>query len=231
MKKLILSLCVVLALIACKDEKKNTAQVEARQIIKIGGILPMTGGVAHIGEGARNGAIMAIEKLNSFPNRKYQYEFVYEDIGNSPSKVPSIYNKLTQIDKIVALTSFNTAAGKIIKPLAFKDKIIHISSAVDNTISDNAFNYVNSYSIKETSERLADYMISQNMKTISLVAFNHLSTESVLQELETVLKSKGIEILSINNINSLIMMKMNMKKKRKIVILQRKKKFFKNIIN
>ena len=201
MKKLLLSLCILLALTACKDENQQTAQATTKPVVKIGAMLPMTGGIAHIGEGGRNGALMAIEKLNSLPDNKYKYEFVYEDIGYSPDKTLAIYNKLTYIDKVVALTSFNTAAGKIIKPLAAKDKIIHISSAVDNTISDNVFNYVNSYSIKETSERLVEYMKIHQMKTISLVAFNHLSTESVLQELEPILKSNGIEILSVNRFN------------------------------
>ncbi len=201
MRKLFLSLCMVLALVACKDEKKESTQADIKQVVKIGGLLPMTGGIAHIGEGAKNGALMAIEELNSMPNSKYKYEFICEDIGSSPSKTPAIYNKLVQIDKVAALTSFNTAVGKIVKPLAFKDKIIHISSAVDNTIGDNAFNYVNSYSIKETSERLVEYMKKNKMKTISLVAFNHLSTEAVLQTLESVLKANEIEILSINRFN------------------------------
>ncbi len=200
MKKWLLSLCMVLALVACKEEK-NAANADARPVIKIGGALPMTGGIAHIGEGARNGALMAIEKLNSLPNRKYQYEFVYEDIGYSPDKVLAIYNKLVQIDKVTGLASFNTAAGKVIKPLAFRDKVIHISSAVDNTIADNVFNYVNSYSIKEAAKQLVSYMKSKNMKTISLVVFNHLSTEPVLQKLEKVLKDNDIEILSTQRFN------------------------------
>ena len=201
MRKWLLSVCMILALIACKDEKSESTRTDIKPVVRIGGLLPLSGGIAHIGEGAKNGALMAIEKLNSMPNNKYKYEFVYEDIGSSPNKTPTIYNKLVQIDKIVALTSFNTAVGKIIKPLAFEDKIIHISSAVDNTIGDNAFNYVNSYSIKETSERLVEYMKKHDMHTISLVAFNHLSTEAVLQVLENVLKTNGIEILSVNRFN------------------------------
>ena len=62
---------MVLALAACKDEKKDAEAV--KPVIKIGGILPMTGGAAHIGEGARNGAIMAVETLNSDLNNKYKY--------------------------------------------------------------------------------------------------------------------------------------------------------------
>ncbi len=194
MKKLVLILGCILALGACKDEKAQ--KTEMRPVVKIGGILPMTGGIAHIGEGARNGAMMAIEKLNSLPDRKYTYEFVFEDIGYSPNKASAVYNKLVQLDHVSALTSFNTAAGKVIKPLAYKDKVIHISSAVDNTISDNVFNYVNSYSIKEASERLVEYMKSHNMKTISIVAFNHPSTEPVVQELKPILECNDIKIVS-----------------------------------
>ena len=71
MKKIILSLMSILALGACKEENKMPQE---KPVIKIGGLLPLTGGIAHIGESTRNGAIMAIEKLNSLPNNKYKLE-------------------------------------------------------------------------------------------------------------------------------------------------------------
>ena len=59
MKKLLLSLCMLLALSACKDEKKNEA--DTRPIIKIGVSLPLTGNVAFMGNVAKEAVLMNFE--------------------------------------------------------------------------------------------------------------------------------------------------------------------------
>lgn len=200
MNKTLLALCMVLGLAACGD-KAQEQQDNSKPVIKIGAILPLTGGAAQLGEGAKNGAIMAVEQLNKASDNRYKYELVIEDIGLSPNKTLPVYTKMVQLDNITGLVSFNTATGKIIKPMADKDKIIHMSSAADNTISDKTFNYVNSYSLKETSKRLIEYMKARQMKTISLVVFNHLSTEPIVQALEPVLRENDIKILSIDRFN------------------------------
>ncbi len=195
MKKILLSLAVALSLVACDGGKND------KNIVKIGGILPLTGGAAQLGESARNGAVLAIEKINGDKNHKYKYEFVSEDIGLDPNKTIPIYTKLIESDKVAGMVSFNTAVGKIIKPLIARDKVIHISSAADNSIADGNFNYVNSYSISEVSNRLVDYMKLNKMKTISLATFNHVSTEALLQELTPILQSNGVKILYTQRFN------------------------------
>lgn len=195
MKKILVILCMALSLVGCSEEKSG------KPVVKIGGILPLTGGAAQMGETAKNGAILAIEQINSNKQNKYKYEFIAEDIGLSPNKAMPVYTKLVESDKVSGLVSFNTAVGKIIKPLVTKDKIIHISSAADNSIADGKFNYVNSYSIPEVSSRLVDYMKENNMKTISLATFNHISTEALLQDLTPILKKAGIKILFVQRFN------------------------------
>ena len=195
MKKLLCVLCAILLLGACDKEQSG------KPVVKIGGILPLTGGAAQMGESARNGAILAIEKINGDKNHKYKYEFISEDIGLDPNKTIPIYTKLIESDKVAGMVSFNTAVGKIIKPLIARDKVIHISSAADSSIADGNFNYVNSYSISEVSNCLVDYMKLNNMKTISLATFNHVSTEALLQELTPILQSNGIKILYTQRFN------------------------------
>lgn len=195
MRKILLLLCMTLSLVACDRG------VSDKPVIKIGGILPLTGGAAQMGNAAKNGAILAIEQLNKNPQNKYKYEFIAEDIGMAPSKTVSTYAKLVETDKVSGLVSFNTATGKIVKPLADKDKVLHISSAADSSICDNKFNYVNSYSVPDASQKLVDYMKFKNMKTISLVTFNHVSSEFILQTLQPVLKANNIKVLSVVRVN------------------------------
>jgi len=195
MKKLLCVLCAILSLGACDKEQSG------KPVVKIGGILPLTGGAAQMGEAAKNGAMMAIEQLNKNTQNKYKYEFIAEDIGLAPAKTVSIYTKLVKTDNVMGVVSFNTATGKIIKPLADKDKVLHISSAADSSIGDNKFNYVNSYSVHDASKKLVDYMKPKNMKTISLVTFNHVSSEFILQTLQPVLKANNIKVSSVARVN------------------------------
>ena len=55
MKKWLLSLCMVLALVAC-DDKKETAQTDARHVVKIGVLYPMSGDAAAFGDSAKKAA-------------------------------------------------------------------------------------------------------------------------------------------------------------------------------
>ena len=57
MKKWLLSLCMVLALMACKDEKKQAA--DTKPVVKIGVSLPLTGDSANVGEAVRASINMA----------------------------------------------------------------------------------------------------------------------------------------------------------------------------
>lgn len=195
MKKIFLILCAVLAIWGCDREKSD------KPVVKIGGVFPLTGGAAQMGTAAQNGAIMAVEQLNKNTQNKYKYEFIAEDMGLAPAKTVSIYTKLVKTDNVAGIVSFNTATGKIIKPLADKDRVLHISSAADSSIGDNKFNYVNSYSVRDASQKLVDYMKFKNMKTISLVTFNHVSSEFILQTLQPVLKANNIKVLSVVRVN------------------------------
>ena len=53
MKKWLLSICMVLALVACKEEK-DTANADPRPIIKLGVMYPMSGDSAFFGDSAKN---------------------------------------------------------------------------------------------------------------------------------------------------------------------------------
>ena len=71
MKKIILSLCMVLALASC-DDKKETAQANAKPVIKIGATLPLSGDLSYVGIGAQNALNMLLDKWQK-ENTKYDY--------------------------------------------------------------------------------------------------------------------------------------------------------------
>ena len=128
MKKWLLSLCMVLALVAC-DNKKEEAQTDGKPVIKIGAVLPLTGDNSVVGAAVKSGALAAIED-KAKGNLKYHYEAVFEDNQQQPAKSATITNKLMSVDKVNMLLSFTTGIGRVVAPLAESKKILHMCSTL-----------------------------------------------------------------------------------------------------
>ena len=73
--------------------------------IKIGAVLSLTGKGAKYGEAIKRGIDLALEEVNSEPNRKAKIKVVYEDSLSEPQKAVSAFNKLIEIDKVPVVIS------------------------------------------------------------------------------------------------------------------------------
>lgn len=98
-------------------------------VIKIGGIAPLTGDVAVYGVAADNGAKLAIEEINANGGiLGKQIEYIsYDDKGDTTEAV-NAYKKLTSNDKVDAIFGAVTSKPTLaVTPLAAKDGIPMIS--------------------------------------------------------------------------------------------------------
>ena len=129
MKKLILSLMCILALGACKDKKAPEPQ--QKPVIKIGAILPLTGGGAVLGASLKAGILAAI-KDKSKENLKYHYEAIFEDNQQQPAKSATAANKLIASDKVNMLLTFTTGSGRVIAPIAENAKLLNLVATLEN---------------------------------------------------------------------------------------------------
>jgi branched-chain amino acid transport system substrate-binding protein len=69
----------ILARALCAAAVFGAASVAAKEVVKVGYIGPLTGGVSAVGLGARNSADLAVRLQNADPKSKYQYELVVLD--------------------------------------------------------------------------------------------------------------------------------------------------------
>lgn len=94
-------------------------------VIKIGGIAPLTGDVAVYGVAADNGVKLAIEEINAnggLLGKQIQY-VVYDDKGD-PTEAVNAYKKLTSNDKVDAIVGAVTSKPTLtVTALAAKDGI------------------------------------------------------------------------------------------------------------
>ncbi len=190
MRKFLASLCMVLALVACKDEKKNEVKAEVKPVIKIGIIAPLTGNLAMVGEGIRSAITLAEEDLKA-RKLKNKYEFVVEDDGYEARKTALIYPKLKAVDKVDAILSIFSQTGKIVAPHAQEDKILHISLSSDAEIAQGEYNFLDWTTPAYTSSRMVEFYKKRGFKNIVTIISNNAGTLSVEEQFMNWVKKEG----------------------------------------
>ncbi|MEO0263399.1 MAG: ABC transporter substrate-binding protein, partial [candidate division WOR-3 bacterium] len=102
--------------------KKREAKKE--EVIKIGAILPLTGGAAEFGVGNKNGIILMVEDINAkggVDGKKISVFF--EDSQSDPKIAISIFNKMLKTDEPDFLFICLSSVAMALKPLIEQNKI------------------------------------------------------------------------------------------------------------
>src|ERR1700744_4436963 len=116
MKKLLsISLIALLAIAA-----------QAKETIKIGIVLPLTGNMAQTGEMGRKGALMCINERAS--SAKFDYKLIFEDDEFVFSRTAMAIKKLKNFDHAdVIVTMWGYGSDIALPYLADKPDIIHLN--------------------------------------------------------------------------------------------------------
>ena len=120
---------------------------KAADPIKIGFSMTLTGGLA----GAGQAALIAMKIWKDDVNAAggllgRQVEFVYYDDSTNPSKVPGIYSKLINVDKVdLVVSSYGTNLIAPAMPIVMKQKMVFI--ALFGLAVNERFNYNNYFQI------------------------------------------------------------------------------------
>ena len=130
---------ILMASIAIWSPLSSAAR--AAEPIKIGFSMALTGGLA----GAGKAALIAMEIWREDTNKAggllgRQIEFVYYDDATSPAKVPGIYTKLLNIDKVdLVVSSYGTNEIAPAMPIIMRKKLV-FPSLFGLAVNDK-FNY------------------------------------------------------------------------------------------
>ncbi len=200
MKKWLLSLCMVLALVACKDEKDPAAQTNSKPTIKIGISLPLTGDAASIGNAIKEAILMAKDEIPA--DSRYNYEIIIEDDGYDYKRTALNVNNFADIKHTdVVLSLFDGAAG-ITAPIVEKNKINHIGCAWGENFFKKYTYSFNHFSKPSTqAQAFINLLQEKNIKKFAVVAINYASMNEMLSYIEEYLKETDIEITSTNFVN------------------------------
>lgn len=125
-----------LSMISCGGSGNST--------IKVGGVAPLSGGVAVYGVECKNGIDLAIEEINAAGGINGKtLEFICEDDEGDPAKSVNAYKKLVTNDGVeYVIGSLTSGCTIALTNLAQNQKILQIAPAATATAVTDAGNYI-----------------------------------------------------------------------------------------
>ncbi len=112
--------------------------------VKIGGVAPLSGGVAVYGVECKNGIDLAVEEINAAGGiAGKKVEFICEDDEGSPDKTVNAFKKLITKDGVkYVIGSLTSGCTQAITTLAQASKVIQIAPAATSPAITDAGNYI-----------------------------------------------------------------------------------------
>ena len=200
MKKWLLSLCMILSLAAC-DNKKEETQANAKPVIKIGAILPLTGSQADMGEAAKAGMYKAIDEKDK-SSLHYDYQFVFEDNQAKLASMPAIANKMIMQDNVDAIGVITSPMARIIAPIADQHQTLIYTFSIEEEKYERfgKYTFIQGISTEAIADKLIHLFRNDKLENISVFTENIGVLGSLSAYLDKKLSQIGIKY-EINTFN------------------------------
>lgn len=182
-----------------KTAESDTGAAGGSEVLKIGGIGPLTGAAAAYGISVKQGAQIAIDEINAAGGiqaggKTYTFEMVFEDDEATEDKAIQAYSTLMDQGIDVLMGAVTSGSSIAIADHTAKDGILQISpsgSAEAVIKNDNAFRIC--FSDPEQGVAMADYMLDKLGKKKVAVIYNNSDEYStgLRQAFEDEVTAKG----------------------------------------
>lgn len=166
--------------------------------LKISFILPLSGEWSFLGEGLRNGALLAKEEINDAG-----LAVSFEDNQGSLAESAVIANRLVGNGDADVIVSLISGVAQVIKPIVAKANLIQIGICSDSTVPDGRYNFIN-YLTKEEAVDLYlqhfKWLYSDN-QTLGLFVQNEAGFVALADQLKLKAKEAKLKIKFIETFN------------------------------
>ncbi|PIN75650.1 hypothetical protein COV18_02275 [Candidatus Woesearchaeota archaeon CG10_big_fil_rev_8_21_14_0_10_37_12] len=183
---------LLLFILSCTSQTADT--------VKIGALLSLSGPAASYGQESQKGIDLAVEEINTKGgiNGK-QVEIIYEDDATDSKKAVTAFNKLVEVDNVVALIGgtwdFNYNA---IAPLAEEKQITLITPQNVKTdgLTINDYTFLMRPEMRKIVWTLENHIKQKNIKRIAIVHYTSPFGEAILQGLTDIMnRTNGTIVL------------------------------------
>ncbi|KMY86653.1 Leucine-, isoleucine-, valine-, threonine-, and alanine-binding protein [Candidatus Paraburkholderia calva] len=176
----------------------------ADEVVKIGHVAPLTGGIAHLGKDNENGARLAVEEINArgltIGGQKVTLQLDSQDDAGDPRTATQVAQKLVD-DKVVAVVGHLNSGTTIPASKIYSDGgIVQISpSATNPTYTQQGFK--TTYRVVATDAQqgpaLANYAAKgMKVKSVAVMDDSTAYGQGLANEFEKTAKSLGIKVVS-----------------------------------
>lgn len=175
-------------------------QAMAKESIKVGAILSVTGPAANLGgPEARTLQMLVDEAKRKGGLSGHPIELLVKDSGGSPEKAISLAKKLIEEDKVFAIIGPSTSGESLkIKGLAEESKTLLLSCAAAESIVKPVGKWVfkTPQNDRDAAGRILDHIKKAGLTKIGLVSSNTGFGKAGKEQVEKVAKEMGVGIVA-----------------------------------
>ncbi len=211
-KVLSLSIAAAVLLIGCGKEAPAPASAPkaetpppppAAEIVKIGHVGPLTGGIAHLGKDNENGARLAVEEANaagiSIGGKPVKFEVVAEDDQADPKVGNTVAQKLVDA-KVVGVVGHLNSGTTIPASAIYNGAGLPMisGSATNPALTEQGFKGVFRVVGRDDQQgpAIANYLVANaKPKTAAVIDDATAYGEGLANEVEKALKAAGVKVL------------------------------------
>ncbi len=139
--KILKWLAIVIALAAlmvgCGSEEKAPSSEAAKEPLKIGGMIDLSGPTSEVGNPYADGTSAAAKYINDNGGiNGRQINFMLEDTGYKTERGQDLYNRFVFQEKVIAIQGFGTAVTQDLKAQVSTDKVPNFSASYSADLTD-----------------------------------------------------------------------------------------------
>jgi branched-chain amino acid transport system substrate-binding protein len=206
-----LAIAATVALAAC-GKKEEAAKAEpakaaapAAEVVRIGHVAPLTGGIAHLGKDNENGARLAVEEINAAGGiqaggKTYKFELLAEDDKADPKEGTLVATKLVDAGVAAVVGHLNSGTTIPASKIYADASVAQISPSATNpryTLQGfkTAFRVV--ANDNQQGAVLANYAADEmKAKTIAIVDDRTAYGQGLADVVERVAKERGLKVVA-----------------------------------
>jgi branched-chain amino acid transport system substrate-binding protein len=167
--------------------------------LKIGFVLPLSGDYAFLGNGIRDGALLAQGDLRE---RGVVAQLIFEDNHGALAQSAAIGARLVSEGGVEGLVSIISGVGKVLQPIAASASVIHIGICSDSDVGDGKNSFINYFTAEQGVAKFVEKFSRElPQRTLGVFALNEAGFEKILQELKRQAAGK-IQLVRIETYNS-----------------------------
>jgi branched-chain amino acid transport system substrate-binding protein len=208
-----LAIAAAVALAACgkkeevapKAEPAKAAAAPPAEVIKIGHVAPLTGGIAHLGKDNENGARLAVEEINSaggiqIGEKTYKFDLVAEDDKADPKEGTLAAQKIVDSGAVAVIGHLNSGTTIPASKIYTDADMTQISpSATNPKYTEQGFKTAFRVVANDNQQGavLANYAVDTlKAKTIAIIDDRTAYGQGLADVVERVAKEKGMKVLA-----------------------------------